>query len=321
METRHPVLRGRMGSMAARTSTRPRNTLQPTSAQRPCNLAASQSTFMGRVTTRAINRGWSAGFRARRSLLVLVVTGLAATAGVGCGSQPPTAPGSPPVLIRVEIRPRPTQVSVGQTFELKAFGIYSDGSSDNGTSAVWVASPNGVASIDTLGRLTGIRLGVVAVTMARDGLNDALSVRVTDEASTVPSVSLAGAWSGTANWIDCTRASGPGPSPCAVGTATLVRLVLEQPQPYTLIGSLSLGSATGLVQGWRDVVGRMFLSGSMSFDLGHGPHTYELTDWSVRLVAPFDRLSGRFEVTERFDNAFGPQLLRSTFESTAMLRQ
>ena len=202
-------------------------------------------------------------------------------------------------------------MTVGETVQLQTLGIFSDGSTETVTATSWTATPNGVGTVDNSGRLTGVRLGVVTVTAAYNNLLGALVLRVIDEPAQIPSTNLAGTWTGRVLVTECTRASGTGPSPCRTNIQLPFELTLTHPSPYSLSGTFVLGEANGPVDGWRDLVGRMYLKGVLRFTGDFGPVSYELTEWNVRAVAPLNEMEGDFEALERFSNFFDAQVLRT----------
>ena len=236
-----------------------------------------------------------------RTLAVLVGCALGAT---GCERSPVGPPPSENVLVGLRIEPATTTLRVGTTRQLQLLAVYLDGSSAPVTGQDWTSTPNGVAIIDTQGNVTALRLGIATVSTSFSNFRAALVLSITNEEAGGPFDSFSATWNGEALNESCIRLVGPGPSPCRVGHTFGFSLTLNQ-SGYSLSGALSLGGAEGSVQGWRDVFGRIFLTGKLQ-----SPETaVEITDWSTLVSPPGIGMTGTFEFVEKFTNSFGAQVL------------
>jgi len=101
------------------------------------------------------------------------VTGTAATLSIllvtACGTPPMTAGGAPH-LTALYVAPETSSIALGQTVQLKATGVFSDGSSKDVTqSAVWTISNPSIASVDSSGLATSLSTGTANVVAASGG--------------------------------------------------------------------------------------------------------------------------------------------------------
>ena len=226
-----------------------------------------------------------------------------------CGGSP-AGPGSRE-LVALSIGSLGPQAIVGQTTQLTALGIYSDGS----TSAVpvsWSVTPASVAVVSDSGSLTALRLGKATVSALHStGLTAAVRVDVVRDPaiSIAASASLAGVWEGNYVVDVCQRVSGDGPSTCRfiLGSSRAIRLELSEGDGG-LTGRLTLDDdITGDVTGWQDAFTQHVLFGRLASEGDHGPRTFELTTWDAS--APDGEIAGAFEGVERFTaSATGPQV-------------
>jgi Bacterial Ig-like domain (group 2) len=69
------------------------------------------------------------------------------------------------VLQAIVVTPNPVSVGIGKTFQLRADGIYSDGSTKDLTRGVtWTSSRSAVVAVDTAGLIGGVVLGDATIT-------------------------------------------------------------------------------------------------------------------------------------------------------------
>lgn len=241
---------------------------------------------------------------------------LATLVEVGCAerSAAPTSP-SGRTLLGIAVVTSKTDVNVGETIQLQATSLYSDGTKAP-ASVTWVAIPNAVASISATGALTGLKLGSAAVTAMTPDHSAVAVFRVIDENGLPARVDLSGVWSGDVRVKSCLRIAGPGSSPCRTGADFPFKLVLTQSN-YALTSGITIGSGSGTLTGWRDYIGNLHLTGTLAIsDSG----TAEITRWETRASPPWSAMSGEFEVVERFTNYFGSQVTRVTYELEGVVR-
>lgn len=246
-------------------------------------------------------------------LVLLVVQG-------GCEARPvPTSPAER-ILIGLIVRAPKTDVNVGESIDLQAVSLYSDGS-EAIAPAEWSAVPNAVAIVTATGRLTGLKLGTVAVT-ARSGERSGVAVfRIMRENGQPARIDLSGMWRGQARISECERIAGPGPNPCATGVVLDVSLLIQQAN-YLMAAETSIGVRdyvyAGTVTGWRDYIGNMFMTGTLS-NRSVGS-TVEITGWETRVSPPWSTMTGYFEAVENVGNDFGAQVMRLRYELIEVAR-
>lgn len=247
----------------------------------------------------------------------ILVVALACLVQAGCDNRStPTAPAER-ILLGIGVVASKTDVNVGETIQLQAISTYSDGSQAP-AAVTWAAIPNAVASISAIGALTGLKLGSVAVT-ARTSTHSAVSeFRIINENGLPARVDLSGAWAGEARVKSCERVTGPGSSPCRTGTLFRFGMALTQTN-YDLASGMTLGTGVyaGTLNGWRDYIGNVHLTGTLAIS---GGGTAEVTKWETRVSSPWSEMSGEFEVVERFTNDFGSQVIRVTYELVNVAR-
>jgi hypothetical protein len=103
-----------------------------------------------------------------------------------------------PVLVSISVTPSSSLVTTGNSVQLAATGIYSDGSTQNVTSAAfWSASASTIATA-TAGLVTGIADGAVTVTASEAGItSNAVTVEVGTPADYYVATNGNDSWSGT----------------------------------------------------------------------------------------------------------------------------
>lgn len=241
-------------------------------------------------------------------------------AQAGCEARPgPTAPPGR-IQIGLVVRAPKTDVNVGESVDLQAVSLFSDGS-EAVSAAEWSAVPNAVATIGTTGRLTGLKLGTVAVT-ARSGERSGVAVfRIVRENGEPPRIDLTGTWRGQARISECERIAGPGPSPCTTGVVLDVSMAVQQSN-YSMSATMSIGVRDyvygGAVVGWRDYIGNIFMVGTLVNTASVS--SIEITAWETRVAPPWSAMSGYVEVVERVGNDFGAQMMRLRYELIGVVR-
>jgi uncharacterized protein YjdB len=111
---------------------------------------------------------------------------------LACGAPPITSSGVPHMTSLVIIT-QTSSIALGQTTQLKAMGMYSDGSSKDLTqSAVWTTANPEVASVDSSGLVASVAVGSVSVTAANGGHHGSLVLTVSKAALVSLTVSPSG---------------------------------------------------------------------------------------------------------------------------------
>jgi uncharacterized protein YjdB len=115
-----------------------------------------------------------------------------------------------PALVSISVTPGSSLVTTGNSVQLTATGLYSDGSTQNVTSsALWSASPSGLATV-TAGLLTGISAGTVTVTASAGGITSSgVTVLVGVPADFYVATNGNDFWSGTLFAPNSTNTDGP----------------------------------------------------------------------------------------------------------------
>ncbi|SIO59718.1 Ig-like domain (group 2) [Singulisphaera sp. GP187] len=90
-------------------------------------------------------------------------------------------------LVTIVVDPQDASLEMGQTSQLAAVGVYSDGSTRNLTGQVaWVSANHSVATISNSGLASGVTAGTATVTAALNGVRGTAALRVTPTATPVP---------------------------------------------------------------------------------------------------------------------------------------
>ena len=123
------------------------------------------------ITTRYLNRGLTAA---------LILSAL------GCGDDPATSmkrrTTSTPTLNSLVISAESNTLEVNGTRSLTATGQYSDGSTvDVSTEASWNSSMSSVATVDLIGNITGVALGISTISASYEGVVGNIDITVTNE--------------------------------------------------------------------------------------------------------------------------------------------
>jgi uncharacterized protein YjdB len=87
---------------------------------------------------------------------------------------------TPAVLTTIQITPAEPSVAKGATVQLTATGVFSDQSTQNLTeSASWTSAPEGTATVDPHGLVTGTAVGSATITATQEGVSGVATVAVT----------------------------------------------------------------------------------------------------------------------------------------------
>lgn len=112
----------------------------------------------------------------RSTLVACVFISLAWLAGCGSGSA---VQNNSPKLSQIQISPANKSIAKGTSLQLKASGIFSDGTHQNVTSSVtWHVSPSAVATISSEGTLTGVGKGEAQVSATYQEVTGDASITV-----------------------------------------------------------------------------------------------------------------------------------------------
>ncbi|MDJ0355991.1 Ig-like domain-containing protein [Paenarthrobacter sp. PH39-S1] len=84
----------------------------------------------------------------------------------------------PAVLTNITITPASATLNLGNRVKLKAFGIFSDGSTQPLTTVTWQSNNPSSAQVDDTGVVTAVSFGPSTVTASRDGIQGAANIFV-----------------------------------------------------------------------------------------------------------------------------------------------
>ncbi|MFV8413777.1 Ig-like domain-containing protein [Vibrio owensii] len=101
--------------------------------------------------------------------------------GISISSNAVKVTSTDAVIQKIQVSPAAVSVAKGQTQQLTATGLYSDGTSHSLTGlATWEAESTTTATVTPEGLLTGESVGTTTVTVTMDGVTSQLDVTVTD---------------------------------------------------------------------------------------------------------------------------------------------
>ncbi len=114
-------------------------------------------------------------------------TSIVATSGAISGSTSLTV--TPPTLVSIAVTPSNPSLALGTTQALKATGTYSDGSTqDLTTAATWTTANHSVATVSAAGVATSASLGSTSVTAASGSIAGSTNLTIT--AATLVSIAV-----------------------------------------------------------------------------------------------------------------------------------
>lgn len=223
-------------------------------------------------------------------------------ASCGGGSSAGHSPGGPTSLPQLSIVPSSLNMSVGETATLVAVDT------GGGPSAVnWSSEKPEVITITPSGLAEAKSIGETSI-LASSGT---LAARATG----VVVRRIAGTWVGTTRMTGCTRQSGPGRNPCPTGIEFPLRMTLDQ-SGSSLSGELaSFETVKGTVTASIDVNSTLVVAGTIPYEGGE----VAVNTWNTTVTD--SDMSGTYVLTQKFTNAFGPQVLKETFEIVKCSRQ
>ena len=221
-----------------------------------------------------------------------------------CGGAEIAGPTVPPTL-RIEA---PTSINVGVTKTVRASMV--EAGQARAVAPTWDAEPSSALAISGTS-ITGLSPARAVLTARYEGLEATASVSV------VPNVR--GTWLAQITRTECVRESGPGSTPCrfAAGFAQPFRLSMTN-DGATIGGSIRVFDVvlTGPVTGFLGVDGRLTLSATA---INEGI-TVTITEWS----STFDRgvwTPDSLHWRRSFTNAFGPQVLKESWQFSQIRRE
>lgn len=99
----------------------------------------------------------------RTMAVVLAGSVLACGGGGGGGTTPPPPP--PATLDRINVSPVSVSVGAGQTQALTVQGVSASGVAVSGVNFTYVSANTGVATVSSVGRVTGLAAGTTSITV------------------------------------------------------------------------------------------------------------------------------------------------------------
>jgi Bacterial Ig-like domain (group 2) len=115
--------------------------------------------------------------RVKTFLCSLAVVSILIMAGCGGGAGNNSSSSSPS-LTSIALQPDPASVSVGSTVALAATAQYSNGTSSALTDATWSSSAPTIASVSTVGVVTGLKGGTATITATAGTMSQSTAVTV-----------------------------------------------------------------------------------------------------------------------------------------------
>ena len=230
-----------------------------------------------------------------------VLIGLVAL--TGCNLMTASAPAT---VTRVAIVPTVTGLKVADRQTFTVVETLSDGTSRNSGHTTWTTDNDAVAKIGPDGTLVALSVGRVTIIGQTDSGTAQLALSVVADAT--------GKWVGSFRIGACQRGSGLGPSPCITGSVHPITIVLSQIHDGVFGTAILFASpAVGSIAGTLTETSSLTISGRL-MDSDGG--TEELMSWTSTIIE--GGIAGTFQVTHRFTNAFGPQVLVYTCEISSL---
>jgi hypothetical protein len=172
----------------------------------------------------------------------------------------------------------------------------------------WCALENNIIDHSQWHGFAGIHVGWFPGAGNGDGLTASLTLQSVPDAT--------GTWSGRTVVIEDVRVSGAGPFRPSPGLVTPISFTLQQ-QGASLSGDGVVDLTPGSVEGTIRSTGRITLKGT--FENAEGYHV-EITESPIDLDSA-GYITGQFTMTQRFVNAWGPQVIRTTRQILSLTRQ
>lgn len=144
----------------------------------------SSSTNVATIGSAGTNAGLASALSVGSSTITASLSGVSGTTSLTVTAA---------TLVSIQVTPASPSIAVGDTSQLTATGIYSDGSKHNVTTSVaWSSSSASIASISNTsgsnGLARGIAVGSATITAAQDGVSGTTSLTVT--AATLVSIGV-----------------------------------------------------------------------------------------------------------------------------------
>jgi hypothetical protein len=241
----------------------------------------------------------------------MMVAALGACLSAGCRDANPLAPTNAPSG-HLTVRPQLSGLTVGDVEPLTLTQVTAKGEVTR-SDAVWAVDRPDIVSVDSTGRARAVSLGTASVTASVAGQQVVTTLRV------VPNV--AGLWRGELQVDTDTRTNGDGPYRPAVGQKAPLEFNLVQTHDLVtgnavVLAPLPTGAVGAITADW-DTVSTLRLHGTFTTDEGF---EVELADWASQVDSAARTMSGRFAMTQRFTNIFGPQTIVKQCTIVALIR-
>lgn len=219
---------------------------------------------------------------------------------------PPTGPSSAAATTRA-IQP-PTAVL--KVLETETYSLAeTSGTGQTVVAAAWTSDRPEVVEIDDRGVATAKAVGRATITATTNAGKAVLVVQVVED--------FGGEWTGQMRVVEDVRTSGTGPFRPAVGWTPSFAFSLRQTHDV-VSGSGVVFTITAPVQGSISSDGQLHLTGTFTTAEGYEA---ELTDWASQIDDGLGtRMSGHLTITERFRNAWGPQVIQKRCEIARLAR-
>lgn len=235
---------------------------------------------------------------------IAVFVAFAASPPACSGPTSPSARGAPVLTIE----PALSAIKVGETAALRAVQRLADGT-QRVTPATWTSDAATIIGVDTDGVVSARTTGSASISASADGLTASLTLQSVPDAS--------GSWSGRTVDITDVRVSGAGPFRPTPGFVRPMSFSLQQ-QGASLSGDAVVDLTPGPVEGTIRSSGRITLKGTFENNEGYRA---EITQSLIDLDSTAQAIAGQFTITQRFVNAWGPQVIQQKREILSLKRQ
>jgi hypothetical protein len=236
--------------------------------------------------------------------------------GVVMGScQSPVAPSPSPRPDTLTISPSMDAIKLGETQSLSAV-VVSGGDVRRPVSAAWSSDAPAVAAVSDDGRVRAVSLGSTQIHATFQTISAVEPLRVVPD--------YTGSWSGEYHVVACNRTQGDGPDVCrtylAGGGIHLPLSVVVNQNGSTVSGTFDLYNNThillegGPLEGAVDTSNALVLSVKTQSVHPTEPSATTVSDWLATLTDGGSHLTGRFTLTQTFQNAWGAQTLNEQCE-------
>jgi len=121
----------------------------------------------------------------------LAFTACGGGAGASSTTSHPSTPSNPPTLQTITVSPSAPSLAVGQSQQLSATALYSDGSNKDVTATVtWSSSDSSVASVDSAGMVKAKAQGSVTVSALMSGVKGTANVSSQSDAANLTALNV-----------------------------------------------------------------------------------------------------------------------------------